>query len=167
MRGGGAGGIASPQALYVIEMGSNDVRDALTAVGGPQPVLTSALIAIRTNVMTLYAAGARKFLIWNVPNPALTPAIRALNSPQASAGATLVAMAFNQGLDGEILFLRTTLPGIDIVKLDVYQLLNAAVAMWIVGRTATIQEGLAPARELLLGGAVRKKIADTREFFRS
>jgi len=109
-------------------MGSNDVRDALTAVGGPQPVLTSALIAIRTNVMTLYAAGARRFLIWNVPNPALTPAIRALNSPQASAGATLVAMAFNQGLDGEILFLRTTLPGIDIVKLDVYQLLNAAVA---------------------------------------
>lgn len=45
--------------------------------------------------------------------------------------------------------------------------LNAAVAMWIVGRTATVKEGLAPARELLLGGAVRRKIADTREFFRS
>ena len=45
--------------------------------------------------------------------------------------------------------------------------LNAAVAMWIVGRVASVTEGLAPARELLLGGAVQKKIAATREFFRS
>jgi anthranilate phosphoribosyltransferase len=46
-------------------------------------------------------------------------------------------------------------------------ILNAAVAMWIVGRVASVTEGLAPARELLLGGAVKKKIAATREFFRS
>ncbi|MGH7946438.1 MAG: anthranilate phosphoribosyltransferase, partial [Opitutaceae bacterium] len=45
--------------------------------------------------------------------------------------------------------------------------LNAAVAMWIVGRVGTVREGLGPARELLLGGAVKKKIDATREFFRS
>lgn len=45
--------------------------------------------------------------------------------------------------------------------------LNAAVAMWIVGKTATVREGIAPARELLLGGAVAKKIAATKEFYRS
>jgi anthranilate phosphoribosyltransferase len=45
--------------------------------------------------------------------------------------------------------------------------LNAAVAMWLVGRVASVKEGLAPARELLLGGAVKNKIAATREFFRS
>jgi anthranilate phosphoribosyltransferase len=45
--------------------------------------------------------------------------------------------------------------------------LNAAVAMWLVGRTGTGQEGLAPARVSLLGGAVRRKIAATREFYRS
>jgi len=44
---------------------------------------------------------------------------------------------------------------------------NAAVALWIVGRTPDVRQGLAPARELLLGGAVRKKIAATREFFAS
>lgn len=44
--------------------------------------------------------------------------------------------------------------------------LNAAVAMWIVGRVAEVRDGLAPARELLLGGAVRAKIAATREFYR-
>ena len=45
--------------------------------------------------------------------------------------------------------------------------LNAAVAMWLVGRVESVKEGLAPARELLLGGAVKNKIAATREFFRS
>jgi anthranilate phosphoribosyltransferase len=39
--------------------------------------------------------------------------------------------------------------------------------MWIVGRTASVHEGLAPARELLLGGAVKKKIEAAREFYRS
>ncbi len=43
--------------------------------------------------------------------------------------------------------------------------LNAAVAMWIVGQTATVREGLPLARDLLLGGAVKRKIAATREFY--
>ena len=44
---------------------------------------------------------------------------------------------------------------------------NAAVAMWIVGRTKDVGDGIGPARELLLGGAVARKIAATREFYRS
>ncbi len=43
--------------------------------------------------------------------------------------------------------------------------LNAAICMWIVGRTATVEEGIPRARDLLLGGAVRGKIDATREFF--
>jgi len=42
---------------------------------------------------------------------------------------------------------------------------NAAVAFWICGRTATIREGVEQARALLLGGAVKAKIAATKEFF--
>jgi len=45
--------------------------------------------------------------------------------------------------------------------------LNAAVALWIVGRTARVVDGIDPAREFLLGGAVQAKIAATREFYRS
>ena len=45
--------------------------------------------------------------------------------------------------------------------------LNAAVALWICGRTKTPAEGVAAAKEALVGGAVRRKIAATREFFRS
>jgi len=45
--------------------------------------------------------------------------------------------------------------------------LNAAVALWIVGQTRTAREGVERARELLLGGAVAAKIAATRDFYRA
>lgn len=44
---------------------------------------------------------------------------------------------------------------------------NAAAALHVAGRTAGIAVGIAQARELLLGGAVRAKIAATREFYQS
>jgi anthranilate phosphoribosyltransferase len=44
--------------------------------------------------------------------------------------------------------------------------LNAALGLYITGRTKTIADGIGPARELLLGGAVKAKIAATREFYR-
>jgi len=44
--------------------------------------------------------------------------------------------------------------------------LNAAVGMWLTGKVASVGEGIAPARGLLLGGAVKAKIAATREFYR-
>ena len=43
--------------------------------------------------------------------------------------------------------------------------LNTAAALWITGHTASLGEGVAQARELLLGGAVKSKIAATKEFF--
>jgi anthranilate phosphoribosyltransferase len=43
--------------------------------------------------------------------------------------------------------------------------LNASVALWICGRTSAPAEALGFTRDLLLGGAVRRKIDATREFF--
>jgi len=43
--------------------------------------------------------------------------------------------------------------------------LNSAVALWITGARPDARGAVAEARELLLGGAVRRKIADTRDFF--
>lgn len=42
---------------------------------------------------------------------------------------------------------------------------NAALGLWATGRVDALRDGLAPARELLLGGAVAAKIADTRAFY--
>ncbi len=42
---------------------------------------------------------------------------------------------------------------------------NTAAALWITGRTSELRDGISQARELLLGGAVKAKIAATKEFF--
>lgn len=44
-------------------------------------------------------------------------------------------------------------------------LLNAAVGQWICGRIPAVEAGLAPARDALLGGGVRRKLAAIREFY--
>ena len=43
--------------------------------------------------------------------------------------------------------------------------LNAAVGLWLTGKFSSVAEGIEPARDLLLGGAVKAKIAATKEFY--
>jgi phospholipase/lecithinase/hemolysin len=125
-----SGGVASANALYVIEMGGNDIRDALVAYpSGHTAVIQESLAAIAFNVGRLYTAGARQFLIWSAPNPALTPALRYLNSivPGTAQLATGLTMAFNGGLGG-IVAQWMSAPGIHIARLDAFALLNEVVA---------------------------------------
>jgi phospholipase/lecithinase/hemolysin len=125
-----SGGVASSDALYVIEMGSNDIRDAFVVYAGGGnggPILTQAVGSIAANIQRLYAAGAREFLVWVAPNVALTPAIRSLG-PAAGGLATTLTQAFNGGLAGVLAQLSAILPGIYFARLDAYQILNAIVA---------------------------------------
>jgi outer membrane lipase/esterase len=125
-----SGNVASVQDLFVIEMGSNDIRDAFAvyAVGGNGgPILTQALGAIAANIQRLYVAGAREFLVWAAPNVALTPALRSL-PPAAQALATQLTQVFDNNLTAVLAQLSANLPGTSFARLDAYQLLNAIVA---------------------------------------
>ena len=118
------GGVAPSDALYVIQIGANDVRDALAA--GSVTILQQAAAAIAANVQTLYAAGARHFLIWNVPDVGLTPTVRFLDQamPGTAAAATLASTALNALLQGAMAPL-SSLPGISIVPFDAFGLISA------------------------------------------
>ena len=63
----------------------------------------------------LYGAGARRFLVWNAPNPALTPALRRLASvnPNIAPLATFLTQSFNGNLGG-LLTELSELPGATI-----------------------------------------------------
>ena len=125
-----SGGIAAADALYVIEMGSNDIRDAfqIYATGGNGgPVVAQALGSIAANIQRLYMAGARSFLVWTAPNIALTPAIRSL-PPAAQGLMSALTQGFNANLTGVLGQLSAGLPGVSFARLDAYQLLNAIVA---------------------------------------
>jgi len=125
-----AGGVASSQALYVIEMGSNDIRDAFVVYAGGGnggPILAAALGSIAASVQRLYLAGARNFLVWAAPNVALTPAIRTLG-PAAGALATSLTQSFNGNLTGLVGQLSAGLPGLNVRRLAADQILAAIVA---------------------------------------
>ena len=115
-------------AVYVIEMGGNDVRDAFVEFAAGRnggAILHDAHVSISAGVQTLHAAGARRFLIWRTPNVGVTPALLTLDRlrPGAAQFATLVTQWFNAGLDVTVSDLRA-LPDIDIARLDAFGLVN-------------------------------------------
>lgn len=117
------GNEAPPDALYVIEFGGNDIRDALT--NGNPDILYDALTSISDNIQALYNAGARKFMVWNAPNLSLAPAIRMLG-PDIGIYAEIFSQGFNMGLD-DILAGLAALPDITILSFDAYGILESLV----------------------------------------
>lgn len=118
---------APSDALYVIDFGGNDVRDALVA--GDPTILNNALDAIADNLQTLYAAGARKFLFLNVANIGKIPSVLILDGlfPGAAAAATALTVGFNMGLD-MIIDALSLAPNAEVAVLDVFQTVEELVA---------------------------------------
>jgi len=118
----------SADTLVVIEIGGNDVRDALEAAGSggnPSLYIQNAIVSLSANIVQLYCHGAKKFLILNVPDVGKTPAVRSLG-PAAAAAANFISIAYNTQLTGLVQQL-SQMHGIDIRILDVYATLNDVV----------------------------------------
>ena len=126
------GGQAPADALYVVWIGANDVRDAISTIlmayllpggdpvaaqGAAFQVLHAAGEATANGIGALYAAGARNFLVVNVPSPGHTPAL-AVFGPLAQGVAAQVAGAYNAGLADAVSMLTLALPGSSFTLLD-------------------------------------------------
>lgn len=122
----------SPNTLVVIEIGGNDLRDALFAAAGggdPAPYIQNALNGLATAIMTLRGYGAQKFLLANVPNLARAPAVVQLEAgfPGIAFYATVLSQTYNQGFLG-VVQLANALPGVEARVLDLYGTLETIVA---------------------------------------
>ena len=121
------GGHASADSVYVIWIGANDLSDALNALATDPTGATStgiiqqAIGAVAGNIQTLWAAGARTLLIPNLPDLAITPAVRALG-PTVQAAASQLSFAYNAALEQTLQQLQA-LPQIRLVRLDISALL--------------------------------------------
>jgi len=125
-------GQAPADAVYIVFIGGDDIRDALdafavdptgaTSVG----IVTDALTSIRVNLLALYAAGARRFMVPNLGDVALAPAVR-LAGPQAQFAANFLSTQFDFGLEATLEGLEAAL-GISIVRVDTFALVNEIVA---------------------------------------
>ena len=118
-------GQAPADALYVVFVGGNDLRDVLDAPAQAPSIVGGALSAIQANLLTLHAAGARNFLVANAPDLGLVPKVRRLG-PDAQAAASGLATQFNSNLKQLLSGLKFS-PGLNIVPLDVFGILNEIV----------------------------------------
>ncbi|MCO6440174.1 MAG: SGNH/GDSL hydrolase family protein [Nitrococcus mobilis] len=113
------GGQAPADSLYVIEGGGDDARDALAAVaaagdpGAAGPIIGDFGVDIASIVTDLYTAGASNFLIWNVPDLGVAPAVQALGQNAIAVG-TAIARTMND-------LLAAALTPLDPLPIDLFQ----------------------------------------------
>lgn len=131
-----SGGIADPDALYVLAIGSNDLHDLARANNGTEAEAESARLTGAQTVMSnvssvldgLWSAGARRFLVANVPDLGLTPG--ALGGGYV-ASATHITLAYNDLL---VSFLDDFAGGeTELFRLDLSSILHEVVADVIAG----------------------------------
>lgn len=111
------GGKADPNALYIIEGGGNDIVN--TSTGSPRALGYQIALNLAASEQLLRRAGARYFVVPNLFNVGLLPVAASKASFAAAA-----SEAANQGLQ-LLLAPEEEVPGVHIVRMDVFSLLNA------------------------------------------
>lgn len=128
-----------PTALYVVYAGSNDF------IGGQTNVATPAA-RLETDLSRLIAAGARNFLVPNLPLLGYTPRFNG----NATTADTYNARTeqFNAAMDAKLLNLSDDAAGLAFFRLDVASLFADAIAnpakFGLTNVTAAAAPGLAP-----------------------
>jgi len=120
-------------ALYVIQFGGNDIRAALESPT-PLTILGMAIASERNMILQLYQQGARQFLVANVPDLSLSPAIKLQDADFAAKGfiepgaiiqaTSDLVIGYNFGLEFELTELEQMFGDISIKRLDFYSILN-------------------------------------------
>lgn len=114
----GTGPVPDPDGtLFVVWGGANDFF-----IDPSGATAANAVTNLASGIGALYGAGARRFLVPNMPDLSLTP--YGLSLPQAQrAGLQQLSIGFNTGLSSAIGGL-SLLPGIEIAAFDTFSLIS-------------------------------------------
>ena len=110
---------ADRNALYVVMIGGNDVRNAaLTGTGAP--AITEGVDTELMEISTLADEGAKHFLVVNVPNVGIIPEF-AQENPTLAASATTFSQLYDTDLAGGLHTLEPMLaPGTTLTDFDLF-----------------------------------------------
>ncbi|WP_004176782.1 SGNH/GDSL hydrolase family protein [Nitrosospira lacus] len=116
---------ADPNALYFLWGGANDYlsHKDLTTVEASQLAAQN----IAGYVSVLAGAGARNFLIPNLPDLSTTPSVAALGDP-AKADAHMFSIVFNNELASQLGNVSSQFPDANIFQFDTYTFVNGILA---------------------------------------
>lgn len=122
--------VSDANALYVLEGGGNNARNAFESIATADPLAAAGLIQtlaldyasdIGAMVDRLQASGARHIVVWDTPNIGLTPSVGMLGEPGRQLG-TWISEAMNGAL-------RARLAGeAGVTLFSVFDLLNGVAA---------------------------------------
>ena len=87
----------APGALYTLDIGANDILNALSNPASLPGVVSAAIINTIAAVTDLFADGARNLLFYDVPQLSLTPDLNS-DSTLVKTAADAAAEAFNAGV---------------------------------------------------------------------
>ncbi len=110
-----SGGTADPNDIFVIWAGANDIF--FGASSGETDFIPNAIAAIRSSIGALYSAGARKFVVLDLPPLGQTPFFN--TNPVLSIQLNAATSAFNSGVASLNRSLRSELPQAKIVDVKI------------------------------------------------
>ena len=128
--------------LFVVFAGADDLLDLLAANGTN---VVPSVNSLRTSMTRLYDAGAREFLVMNVPELGATP--RYNGDPVQAAAANALTVQFNAALAMSLDALEATEPGLTIHRFDVAGLFNDLLADPAAFGLANVIDPAAPGLE--------------------
>ena len=108
-------------SLFVVWGGPNNFF-----INPSEAVAAQAVGDLANEVLALYAAGARNFLVPNLPDLSVTPSGLSL-APPVQAGLRLLTQGFNAGLK-QAMDQLSMAPGMNLVQFDTFAFLNSAIA---------------------------------------
>lgn len=116
------GGIASPNALYSVWGGANDIFFATGLGAGAPAYVVQTAGELSAQVARLQAAGARTIVVPNAPDIGSTP-FGVSQGPAGAAALTQLSAAFNQALYADL-----AARGLRVAAADTFTLLNEVLA---------------------------------------
>ncbi len=131
-------GGADPDTLYVLQFGGNDIRDALDPTvdptSDPETIIADAIGTQANLIAQLYMQGARHFLVADVPDLSLSPAIKLADQQGSEAGvffegfligtAQFLVTTHNDNLNTTLDGLEMLFSDISITRLSLFDALN-------------------------------------------
>jgi outer membrane lipase/esterase len=115
--GAHTGGVADPDALYVIDIGGNDVRNAALQGTGSAAV-TNGVQSELAAIQSLIAIGAKNFFVVNVPNVGVIPEF-AQDNPTLAGSATTFSQQYDAMLMSGLASLGAP-SGVNLTTFDLY-----------------------------------------------
>ncbi len=130
---------SADETVFTIWIGGNDCLEFFRGeyyTTNATVLITDSVVRIITQMGSLYAEGARNFLVLNLPDLAKTPAFNTQNAT-TKANVTAVVNNFNAALASSLSGFASANPAANVYTIDTFTYLNKTISDRVFGDSAT------------------------------